>query len=437
MAPDKKSSKKRKREVSPEPGLKISIASPAPKSGEVGVALAAFPAVEVPDDTAFRCYVKKKSKTDESQKTAQDVLVVGETDSIEFVSNEEETRKAAEGGCRYVIALHNPKTSTLTIHPTISTPYIFTQTVKALKSIPPASAPTATQWREARNALGETFGTKKAKASIRAQERNRIDVGAMEGVMDFVTESIDKNAVGLMTQEEAKVLADETRLIPAFNATTSDPTEVYPISSVIPDVEWKAISVSAFDQASTYEERKALLPFAYSRWCQSHLRRLYSGEQQKANKKELKIIFYVAAMLGFRDFIVRKKSIDRTEIKEKLSQIPEMIVDSLLSRFTEVPRESTHHRRTPAKDTFLLTHIFALFLRLDNYACDPEALSLELKMTVADINRHFKSLGCKVIPVTERDRTRLGLPESALKTKRAMLEAPVQFPKARTGKRRA
>lgn len=72
--------------------------------------------------------------------------------------------------------------------------------MKALKSIPPTPAPTALQFREARDALGETFGTKKAKANIRARERNRVDVSAMEGVMDFVMDGIDKGAVGLPTQ---------------------------------------------------------------------------------------------------------------------------------------------------------------------------------------------------------------------------------------------
>lgn len=47
--------------------------------------------------------------------------------------------------------------------------------------------------------MGETFGTKKAKANIRAQERNRVDVSAMEGVVGHLMEGIDKGAVGLMT----------------------------------------------------------------------------------------------------------------------------------------------------------------------------------------------------------------------------------------------
>lgn len=79
------------------------------------------------------------------------------------------------------------------------------RTVKALKSIQTPDAPITPGHREARTALGETFGTKKAKAAIRAQERNKIDVNAMEGVMDYVMEGIDKGAEGLMTTGPSKV----------------------------------------------------------------------------------------------------------------------------------------------------------------------------------------------------------------------------------------
>jgi len=53
---------------------------------------------------------------------------------------------------------------------------------------------------EAKTALGETFGTKKQKANIRAQERNKIDVGAMEGVMGYVMDSIEKGSGNLLTE---------------------------------------------------------------------------------------------------------------------------------------------------------------------------------------------------------------------------------------------
>lgn len=78
-------------------------------------------------------------------------------------------------------------------------PHILIHTVKALKSLPSSVAPSKSQYLEAKNALGDTFGTKKQKARIRAEERNRIDISAMEGVMSYVIDGIEKGAKGLLT----------------------------------------------------------------------------------------------------------------------------------------------------------------------------------------------------------------------------------------------
>jgi DNA-directed RNA polymerase I subunit RPA49 len=182
-----------------------------------------YPAVHAPVSTSFKCYSQKKPKTtnktltrDNDDAEADELLVVGETKSVEFVSNEIESRKAANSGCRYafncscpvrwcqrglryLLAVHNKRTGSLSILPEPKTPHILTHTVKALKSIPSSAAPSKPQYLKAKNALGETFGTKKQKAMIRAQERNRIDVSAMEGVMSYVMDGIEKGAKGLMT----------------------------------------------------------------------------------------------------------------------------------------------------------------------------------------------------------------------------------------------
>ena len=44
--------------------------------------------------------------------------------------------------------------------------------------------------------------------------------------------------------------------------------------------------------------------------------------------------------------------------------------------------------------------------------------------------------GCRIAKLSERERMRLGLPDSSAETKRAILSAPVVFPKQRM-KRRA
>lgn len=176
-----------------------------------------YPVIQPPASTGFKCYSRKKSKTSGKDEEDEDLLVVGETNSVEFISNEDECRKVANAGCqcvsslsfrrmscniphvRYLFAVRNTRTGTISILPSPKTPHIFSHAVKALKSIPALDAPSKLQYLEAKTTLGETFGTKKQKANIRAQERNKIDVNAMEGVMKYVMDSIDKGAGGLMT----------------------------------------------------------------------------------------------------------------------------------------------------------------------------------------------------------------------------------------------
>lgn len=95
---------------------------------------------------------------------------------------------------RYFVAVHNKRTKTTTIRE--APLHILTHQVKALKSLKPAAVSTL-QRLEARAALGESFGTKKAKKAIKAQERNKVDVSAMETVADHLQESIQRNTQAL------------------------------------------------------------------------------------------------------------------------------------------------------------------------------------------------------------------------------------------------
>lgn len=65
-----------------------------------------YPALHAPPATAFQCYAQKKAKNEGGSKAQeekvddQDMLVVGETGQMEFVSNEAESRRVADAGCR-------------------------------------------------------------------------------------------------------------------------------------------------------------------------------------------------------------------------------------------------------------------------------------------------------------------------------------------------
>ncbi|KAF8064010.1 Rpa49 subunit specific to nuclear RNA polymerase I [Lyophyllum atratum] len=439
MSTAKSISKKRKRESTTSEGVVFKLSTPT--SGPVGPLLVSYPALQAPPSTAFQCYANKKAKNEgkraekDGDIEEQDMTVVGETDNVEFISNEAETRSVANSGCRYLLAVHNRRTSTLSVLPASKSPFILTRTVKALKSIPAAPAPVQQEYRLAKTALGETFGTKKAKANIRAQERNRVDVSAMEGVMDHLQQGIDKGAAGLMTAEEAKEEADKNRLIPPFDAAAVDPDDSYPLHGIIPEVEWKALSVSAFYQAEGDKERLALLHYKWSSWINQHVNERHHGESEppKRRKKYLKIVLYISAMLAFRRAVEHKSKggLTRDELAEKLTGIPAVVADGLISRFTESSRGSTTFVSTSATETKLLTYMFALCLKVDGFATDTTVVAHDLSRPVNEVNTLFKSLGCKITVLGERERTRLGLPDSAAAVKRAVLNAPLVFPKPR------
>ncbi|KAF8999769.1 Rpa49 subunit specific to nuclear RNA polymerase I [Cyathus striatus] len=429
MSETKASSKKRKRDASP-PHNDLTFQLSSTNLGILAPTLVSYPAIQPPPTTSFKCYAQKRSKTssETDDNKRQKVIVAGETPVVEFVTNVDESSRAADDGCRYLLATYNHRTGSLTVLSNAQAPHILTRTVKNLKTLEASAVPSSAEYRVARTNLGETFGTKKAKAAIRAQERNRVDVGAMEGVMDYVMEGITKGAEGLMSKDEAKEAADTNRLIPPFSAIATNPADVYPLHHIIPETEWKSLSTSAFDQADSDRDRIAMLPSRKSNWVKDHLRALMQDASK--NKKNIKILLYVSAMFAFREIIGRRQ-ITKEDVHKNLSGVPSIVIDSLISRFTEMARDSSAPQVTTATKTNLLTHIFALCLKLDNFATDTELIAQDLSMKVAEVNQLFKSLGCKITVLTEKERIRLGLPDSSAGKKRAVLNAPVVFPKPR------
>ncbi|KAF8549007.1 RNA polymerase I associated factor, A49-like protein [Imleria badia] len=417
-------SKKRKRDDNES---KISFALSSQPKSQLGPVLANFPAIKPPKSTPFHCYQTEKVTVDEDTQFAElPTLVAGETDAVDFFSSSE-TRRASVGS-RYFVAVHNKRTKTTTIRE--APLHILTHQVKALKSLKPAEVSTL-QRLEARAALGESFGTKKAKQAIKARERNKVDASAMETVADHLQESIQRNTQALPSREEAQATADSTRLVPPYDPDAETPSEIYPLHNVIPEVEWKTLSPSAIIQASSGMERKALLTYQRSNWVNQHLNLVCASPSP--SKTHIKILMYISIMMSFRNLTIRK--FDKLTVYEKLSAVPSIVIDGLMSRFTETPRGSTEPQSTSQTETLLLTHMFALCLRIDDYATDTTIIANDLSQKVATINALFKSLGCKISKLTIHDLKRLGLPDSAGETKRAVLSTPLVFPKPRVKRR--
>ncbi|KAI0092308.1 RNA polymerase I associated factor, A49-like protein [Irpex rosettiformis] len=416
-------SKKRKRAVGEDSGqVSIKVAKPVGKS--VAPVLASFPAIQPPNSTPFKLYLKKGAKDASS---AKDTLLVGETDTVEFVSTEEGSNATA--GCSYYVGVYNKRTKTTTVRP--APLHILTRQVKALKNLKPMEVSVEERIKQ-RNKLGETFGTKKAQSAIRAQERNRVDVDAMRAVAVHLQESIQQNTENLPTQEEAKAAADSNRLIPPYDENASRPDDVYKLHDIIPEAEFNALSIAPLKSAGSNKERQAMLPYSRSNWINQHLNLVYSTP--RVNKNTVKTLMYISTLFAFKN--ASRIIDDKQKLQERLKHVPSIIIDGLLSRFTQTSKDKNEARITPEKETMLLTSMFALCLRVDDYATDTSLLSKDLSMATSKINPLFKSLGCKIETLSAHDLKRLGLPDTAADSKRAVLKLPLVFPQVRVKRTR-
>ena len=97
----------------------------------------------------------------------------------------------------YLVAVHDKRTGKTIFRP--APLHFMTLQVKRLKAVQTTPITVAPNF-EARNALGAAFGTKKAQAAIRARERNKIDVDAMQTVTGNLQSTIEGNTTNLPTQ---------------------------------------------------------------------------------------------------------------------------------------------------------------------------------------------------------------------------------------------
>ncbi|KAL0952487.1 hypothetical protein HGRIS_006751 [Hohenbuehelia grisea] len=457
-----KVSKKRKRvSTASEASVKFqAVEVEISRPGVAGPALFSTPGLEPPVSTPFQVYGRKKAKGSKKHddEAGDKTMIAGEGPAVEFFSSFD--GEGNDTGCRYIVALHKPSTGTVRLlTPTVAstsqskTPtviptrlHVLSHAVKSLKSLP-TPPPTALPYLEARNALGETFGTKKAKSQMRARERQKVDVDAVKGAVSHLVEGIEKGVEGLASKEEAQEAANSVRLVPPFSLTADDPNDVYPLHDTIPEPEWKALSgavapIIALGLGSRPKEREAALAFKRSKWVNNHLGRIVSTEGKagldgKDGKRSLRILYYVSALFAFRSVLQRiREGAAKEVLHEQMPGVPTIVVDGMISRFTEVVRASNLHVSTSTTQTKLMTYMLALCLRVDNWATDTTTVAHDLSMGVASLNTLFRSLGCKISVVNERDRARLGLSDASKDTKFAVLNAPLVFPKPRVGRKK-
>lgn len=199
--------------------------------------------------------------------------------------------------------------------------------------------------------------------------------------------------------DEAKDAQDANRLIPPFDSVTDDPAEIYRLHDVIPDPEWKSIPVGPLEIAASDGERTSLLPYRGSKWIRVNFHpKLPEDKKQKKRRLCVHVtlmssayltgprqtLYYISAMFAFRRFTERTLRFEKEQIQKAMDGVPSLIIDGLLSRFTEVSRGAAvyvnflvthfHLRRLDRRETMFL--MFGQVSMHDHNANEAYELSL-------------------------------------------------------------
>ncbi|RUS34480.1 LOW QUALITY PROTEIN: A49-like RNA polymerase I associated factor-domain-containing protein, partial [Jimgerdemannia flammicorona] len=334
---------------------------------------------------------------------------------------------------RYVLGVRSKSANTLTLKE--APVFALHRTVKALKSLSSAKSNPTEQFRVAKAALGEAFGTKKVKQQIKALERNVIDTSAMQDVAGIIQEQIEEKTNTLPSKEEIKLGTDSERPIPPYNLSAESAEEIYKLEDIISDGEMLVIPIKPLLDATNKEERRLPLPFRVSSFINDRLD-LILTKPGKKSRKRIRMLMYLSYMMVFST-LNDKQLADRETVSKILLNAPSPIIDRFYDRFTEVVGgPGGKHKWTPVNKDRLLCYIFLLSLMIDQYSTDPAVLATDLSLKMTRTTELFKTLGCKVESLNPTQRAQLDLTTSeAKKMKRATLLAPLTFPAPRLFKK--
>lgn len=235
-----------------------------------------------------------------------------------------------------MLAVYDKRSQTAQLVP--APVHIIQPTLKRLKHLNTVSTPAEAESRMVqRNALGTAFGSKKAKANIRAAERSKIDVGAadLQAYQPELQASLDDVLGNLPDAQDLEAMTASATLIPKPNLNAEVPSEAYPIEHIVRKAELAAMPIKDVMKGTTLSERMSVMPARSSAFIAKSLKMLASqvggGSWDKASKEKLRLLVYFSTLLAFKRG-GQRKSLD--DLRSKL-ELPDVVLEGLLERFTE------------------------------------------------------------------------------------------------------
>ncbi|ODQ80421.1 hypothetical protein BABINDRAFT_161364 [Babjeviella inositovora NRRL Y-12698] len=369
--------------------------------------------MSIPESTDFQLY---------KHKSAAEFALHGENETLEYNGE-----TASDDTNNYVVAMYDPVNKSVELY---QTPMLLAKvTAKAKRfSTKPAIQQKNVRMMVQRNALGEAFGTKKAKKAITDQERNRVDAEKLSNVELDIVDAVKSSTLELPSRKELAQNVSNERPVPPCNADATNVEDVYAVESIIPAHEWEFLRVSPILKEKDAKKRAEMLPFATSAFVNAHLPAILSSSQTT----KLQLLYYTSLLMGVYE---NRRTSNKDNLSEKLNNPPDVLVDGILDRFA-IARPGAFGRSKdrgfvidPQHEDKLLCYILCLVLHIDSFMVEISPLAQELSLKPSKLVNLFKTLGCGVKSATVAQADAYGIPKSAASTyKIASLRVPFKVP---------
>lgn len=282
---------------------------------------------------------------------------------------------------------------------------------------------------EQRVALGEAFGTKKAKKAILSRTENAIspDKSARNKLANGSTKVDSASAAmmanmaeataGMATREELDLVMNANKPRPQANTETTDLNKVYTIESLIGTENLASVQVRPW----VVEMKAGKEVMVSSRFVANRLNKF------KDNAEKLKILRYMLLLIEFYNSTTSgrdgRKLARGDDLKLIIAGQPESLLTGVKRKFTEGPIMTRHSA------DLLITHLCAMAMVVDNYEVEMWDLKDDLKLEIAPMSQYFKEIGARVVALPEGMRKSLGIEKAAAAQRKvARLKIPLEFP---------
>lgn len=291
-------------------------------------------------------------------------------------------------------------------------------------------------WQQ-RTALGQAFGTKKAKTAINDIERNRLDADMLDGLEHAIVDNVKERTQNMPSSEQRQKAAEAERPIPEYNAETKNVAEIYPLSSIVPEHEYDQIApiVDQIVEASTggedFETAIAnILPFNDSDFINARIEQVISDDSNV--KPRLQVLVYLSFL---RAIYQHRRASSRQKLIEQIGPLPSTLYDGVLERFT-VPRAGRFGQSKERSFVFdpyhidkLMSFILTLSLHANSFQLDVTPVAHELSVKSSKLITLLRNLGCSSRPLNASEAQARHLSGSQAQShKIATLEAPLSLP---------